>query len=127
MSIRIPLTSRAKQSEITFGQRGRDNRSIGAAEVEATEMKLAVAMMILSLCASSAFAQQQVGSSALSSSATTGRQGQSPPLSFPPPSATIRVIGTPAVKPLRGLGIECTPVEQAIAGVIIGPTDLCDR
>jgi hypothetical protein len=93
----------------------------------ATEMKLAVAVTILSLCASMAFAQQQVGSSTLSSSATAGRQGQSPPLTFPPPSATIRVIGTPAVQPNRGLGVECTPVEQSIAGVIIGPTDLCDR
>jgi hypothetical protein len=95
--------------------------------VRATEMKLALAIVILSLCASSAFAQQQVGSSALSLSATRGQQGQSPPLTFPPPSATIRVIGTPAVQPLRGLGVECTPVEQSIAGVIIGPTDLCDR
>jgi hypothetical protein len=95
--------------------------------VDATEMKLAVVMMILFFCSSSAFAPQEVGSSAFSSSATTGQQGQSPPLSFPPPSATIRVIGTPAVQPLRGLGVECTPVEQAIAGVIIGPTNLCDR
>jgi hypothetical protein len=95
--------------------------------MDTTPMKLAVVVMILSLCSSAAFAQQQVGSSALSSSATTGRQGQSPPLTFPPPSATIRVIGTPAVQPLRGLGIECTPVEQAIVGVIIGPSDLCDR
>jgi hypothetical protein len=92
--------------------------------MDATEMKLAVAVTILSLCSSLAFAQQQVGSSALSSSATAD---QSPPLTFPPPSATIRVIGTPAVQPLRGLGVECTPVEQSIAGVIIGPTDLCDR
>jgi len=67
-------------------------------------MKLALAIVILSLCASSAFAQQ-VGSSAVSSSVATRQQGQSPPLTFPPPSATIRVIGTPAVQPVRGLGI----------------------
>jgi hypothetical protein len=96
-------------------------------QMDVTEMKLAVALVIVSLCSSSALAQQQVGSSALSSGAATGQQGQSPPLSFPPPSARIRVIGSPAVQPVRGLGVECTPVEQGIAGVIIGPTDLCDR
>jgi hypothetical protein len=31
------------------------------------------------------------------------------------------------MQPSPGLGIECTPVEQSIAGLVIGPTDLCDR
>jgi len=90
-------------------------------------MRLAVAIAIVSLCSSSAFGQQQVGSSAFSSSGGTGQQSQSPPLVFPPASAPIRVIGSPTVQPSRGLGIECTPVEQQIVGVIIGPSDLCDR
>ena len=33
----------------------------------------------------------------------------------------------PGIQPTPGLGIECTPVEQSIVGVIIGPTNLCDR
>ena len=46
---------------------------------------------------------------------------------FPPPSPTIRIIGSPTVQPSRGSRLECTPVEQGIVGFIIGPTDLCDR
>jgi hypothetical protein len=89
-------------------------------------MKLAIALVLmLGLCASPAFAQQ-VGSSAVSSSAAA-QQVPSPLLVFPPPGATSRVTGTPTVQPSPGLGVECTPVEQSIAGVIIGPTDLCDR
>jgi hypothetical protein len=40
---------------------------------------------------------------------------------------TIRIIGSPTVQPSPGSRLECTPVEQEIAGLIIGPTDLCDR
>ena len=89
-------------------------------------MKLAIALAVmLGLCASPAFAQQ-VGSSAVSSSAAA-QQVPSPLLVFPPPSTSIRVIGSPPVQPTPGLRVECTPVEQSIAGLIIGPTDLCDR
>jgi hypothetical protein len=112
------LTSRANRSEISAAGWGEWMRA----------MKLRTAVLvILALCAGPAFAQQQVGSSTFSSTATIGQQGQSPPLSFPPPSTTIRVIGSPAVQPFRGLGVECTPVQQEIVGVIIGPTDLCER
>src|SRR5262245_37381827 len=46
---------------------------------------------------------------------------------FPPPSPTIRVIGSPTIQPSPGSRQECTPVEHDIAGLIIGPTDLCER
>jgi hypothetical protein len=103
---------------------------------ERTKMKFTLAaILVLSLSASPAFAQEQGGSSAIPltttvgpqpSTATVAQQTQSSAL-FPPASATIRVFGSPTVQPARGLGIECTPVEQSIAGVMIGPTDLCDR
>jgi len=89
-------------------------------------MKLAIALAVmLGLCASPTFAQQ-AATEAVSARALA-QQVPSSLLVFPPPSATVRVIGTPTVQPSRGLGVECTPVEQSIAGVIIGPTDLCDR
>jgi formate-dependent phosphoribosylglycinamide formyltransferase (GAR transformylase) len=82
-------------------------------------MKLAmVPLVALGLCASPAFAQQ---------AATEAVNARTLAQQVPPPSATVRVIGTPTVQPSPGLGVECTPVEQSIAGVIIGPTDLCDR
>jgi hypothetical protein len=89
-------------------------------------MKLAIALAVmLGLCASPTFAQQ-AATEAVNARALA-QQVPSSLLVFPPPSATVRVIGTPTVQPSRGLGVECTPVEQSIAGVIIGPTDLCDR
>jgi formate-dependent phosphoribosylglycinamide formyltransferase (GAR transformylase) len=89
-------------------------------------MKLAIALAVmLGVCASPAFAQQ-AATEAVNARALA-QQVPSSLLVFPPPSATVRVIGTPTVQPSRGLGVECTPVEQSIAGVIIGPTDLCDR
>ena len=42
-------------------------------------------------------------------------------------SSTIRIIGAPRNQPNAGRNVECSPVEQSIAGLIIGPTDLCDR
>jgi formate-dependent phosphoribosylglycinamide formyltransferase (GAR transformylase) len=89
-------------------------------------MKLAITLAVmLGLCASPAYAQQ-AATEAVNAPALA-QQVPSSLLVFPPPSATVRVIGTPTVQPSRGLGVECTPVEQSIAGVIIGPTDLCDR
>ena len=89
-------------------------------------MKLAIALAVmLGLCASPTFAQQ-AATEAVNARALA-QQVPSSLLVFPPPSATVRVIGTPTVQPARGLGRECTPVEQGIAGLIIGPTDLCDR
>ena len=99
-------------------------------------MKLTLAaILVLSLCVSPAFCQEQAASSAVPLTATLGTQpltttvGQQPTSAvlFPPVTATIRVFGAPTVQPTRGLGIECTPVEQSVVGVIIGPTDLCDR
>jgi hypothetical protein len=95
---------------------------------ERTKMKLTLAaILVLSFSVSSAFSQEQAGSSAVPLTTTVGQQAQSSALSFPPASATIRVFGSTPVQPARGLKVECTPVEQSIAGVIIGPTDLCDR
>ena len=89
-------------------------------------MKLAMALgLMFALCASGASAQQAATEAV--NARTLAQQVPSSLLVFPPQSATVRVIGTPTVQPSRGLGVECTPVEQSIAGVIIGPTDLCDR
>jgi hypothetical protein len=95
---------------------------------ERAKMELTLAaILVLSFYVSPAFSQEQAGSSAVPLTTTVGQQVQSSALSFPPASATIRVFGSPSVQPARGLKIECTPVEQSIVGVIIGPTDLCDR
>ena len=89
-------------------------------------MKLAITpVLMLGLCASPALAQQ-AATEAVNARALA-QQVPSSLLVFPPPSATVRVIGTPSVQPSPGLRVECTPVEQSIAGLIIGPTDLCDR
>jgi hypothetical protein len=89
-------------------------------------MKLTIApVLMLGLCASPAFSQQ-AATEAVNARALA-QQVPSSLLVFPPASATVRVIGTPAVQPSPGLRVECTPVEQSIVGVIIGPTDLCDR
>jgi hypothetical protein len=97
-------------------------------------MKFTLAtILMLSLYVSPAFSQEQAASSAVPLTTTVGpkplagQQVQSSAALFPQVSATIRVFGSPTVQPARGLRIECTPVEQGIAGLIIGPTDLCDR
>jgi len=86
---------------------------------------LAISYTVLLLAPSSGFAQQ-AGSSAVSTNASN-RQTQPFQPFFPPPSPTIKVIGSPTIQPSPGSRQECTPVEHDIAGLIIGPTNLCDR
>ena len=95
-------------------------------------MKLSLAVLAIAsagvlLYPSTGFAQQQGGTSGASTN-TSSQQTQPFQAFFPPtPSSTIRTLGVPAVQPAPGLRQECTPVQQEIAGLIIGPTDLCDR
>jgi len=85
------------------------------------------------LSASQAFSQQatgaplpgQIGSSV--ASPTASQQSLSSAAVSAGATTRLRITGTPAIQPSPGLGVECTPVEQSIVGVIIGPTDLCDR
>lgn len=96
-----------------------------------TDMKLSVAViMILStvlLYPSSGFSQQAAGSPQ-PGGASAGRTAQPfAPFLSQQRGTRITIIGAPASQPSRGLGVECSPVEQSIAGLIIGPTDLCDR
>jgi hypothetical protein len=91
-------------------------------------MKLTVSLFLSSfLFASAAFAQQ---ASAPTNGTGAGRsavnQGAGVFISSGR-SSTIRIIGTPTNQPNPGRNVECSPVEQGIAGLIIGPTDLCDR
>jgi nitrous oxide reductase len=97
-------------------------------------MKLTLSLFIalfLSLVAASA---QQATSASTNSVAATGStqsssrggQGSSVFISSGT-SSTIRIIGTPANQPNPGRDVECSPIEQEIAGLIIGPTDLCDH
>jgi hypothetical protein len=92
---------------------------------------LAISSAVVLLYPSSGFSQQQQIGSLTSPAATTTNTSsrQTQPFSpfLPPPTATIRVTGTPTNQPSPGLRQECTPVEQEIAGLIVGPTDLCDR
>src|SRR5215831_18954884 len=108
-------------------------------------MKLSGAVIVISstvlvLYSSSGFSQQRAGSSAASTSSSTSSTGSSAATTntssrqtqpfqpfLPPPTATTRNIGSPTVQPSSGVRVECTPVEQEIAGFIIGPTDLCGR
>jgi hypothetical protein len=85
----------------------------------------AVASAGVLLDPSAGFAQQ--GATSGASTNTSNQQTQPFQPFFPTPSPTIRVLGAPTVQPAPGLRQECTPVEQNIAGLIIGPTDLCDR
>src|SRR5262249_28566768 len=128
--LRGTLTRPAKRSEIAAG-RGGGGVEPGEGK---TEKKVNLPPLLgLSFFGPPAFSQEQTGSSAVPLTTTVGpqplvgQQVQSSAALFPPVTATIRVFGSPTVQPARGLGIECTPVEQSIAGVIIGPTDLCDR
>jgi hypothetical protein len=94
-------------------------------------MKLAAAVVVLAAilfpCSSPALAQQQGGG--LPTASPSGSTQQVLPFATfaAQRGSRIRVTGSPSVQPSPGLGIECTPVEQSTAGVIIGPTDLCDR
>jgi hypothetical protein len=87
---------------------------------------LAIASAGLLLCPSPGFAQQQGGTSGASTN-TSSRQTQPFQPFLPPPSSTIRITGAPTIQASPGTRQECTPVEQDVAGFIIGPTDLCDR
>ena len=94
-------------------------------------MKLSLAVLAIAsagvlLYPSAGFAQQQGGTSGASTNVSS-QQTQPFQAFFPPPSPTIRILGAPTVQPSPGSRQECTPVEQGIAGLIIGPTDLCDR
>ena len=86
---------------------------------------LAIASAGVLLCPSPGFAQQ--GGTSGATTNTGSRQTQPFQPFLPPPSPTIRVTGAPTSQPSPGTRQECTPVEQDIAGLIIGPTDLCDR
>jgi hypothetical protein len=93
-------------------------------------MKLPVAVLAISstvlLFYPSPGLAQQTGSSGVSTN-TSSRQTQPFQPFLPPPSPTIRITGAPTVQASPGTKQECTPVEQDVAGFIIGPTDLCDR
>jgi hypothetical protein len=94
-------------------------------------MKLSAAVVALAAisfpCSSPALAQQQGGGLTTASPSGNTQQGLPFATFATQRGARIRTSGTPSNQPSPGLGIECTPVEQGIAGVIIGPTDLCDR
>jgi hypothetical protein len=93
-------------------------------------MKVSVAVIItlstVLLSSSEGFSQQAGGSTQTAAPAGTASQPSAPFLSQQR-TPTINIIGSPASQPSQGLGIQCTPVEQGIVGLIIGPTDLCDR
>src|SRR5215467_14472098 len=98
--------------------------------MERTKMKLSLAVLAIAsagvlLNPSAGFAQQ--GGTSGASTNTSSQQTQPFQPFLPPPSSTIRITGAPTVQPSPGTRQECTPVEQDVAGLIIGPTDLCDR
>ena len=86
---------------------------------------LAIASAGVVLCPSPGFAQQ--GGTSGATTNTSSRQTQPFQPFLPPTSPTITILGAPTVQPSPGTRQECTPVEQEIAGLIIGPTNLCDR
>jgi len=93
-------------------------------------MKLTLSVFIaLFLFGSAASAQQATGAVTNSGAGTTqGVTGRGTGIFISSGrSSTIRIIGTPTNQPNRGRSVECSPVEQGIVGLIIGPTDLCDR
>lgn len=97
-------------------------------------MKLTLSAFITLFLSTAAACAQQASSAPTSSVAATGSaqtssgggQGTSVFISSGSTS-TIRIIGTPTNQPNPGNNVECSPVEQEIVGLIIGPTDLCDR
>ena len=131
------LTRRTKRSQIILGVRQRRGaQCLELSNRSEDKMKRSVAVLAISsavvlLYPSSGFSQQQQTGSLTSPAATTTNTSsrQTQPFSpfLPPPTATIRVTGTPTNQPSPGLRQECTPVEQEIAGLIVGPADLCDR
>jgi hypothetical protein len=44
-----------------------------------------------------------------------------------PGNPRMKVPGAPRIQSSPGLGVECTSIEQGIAGAMLGPADLCDR
>jgi hypothetical protein len=101
--------------------------------MEGPHVKLTLSVLIaLLLSAAAAYAQQSTVASTNPDAGTgttqsaTGRQGSGVFISSGS-SPTIRIIGTPINQPTPGKDVECTPVEQEIVGLIIGPTDLCDH
>jgi hypothetical protein len=95
-------------------------------------MKLSLAVisilsMVLFLYPSEGYSQQQQAGPSTASPNSNGQRNRSTGAPLAQRGQTIRIIGSPTLQPSRGLGIECTPVEQEIVGLIIGPTNLCDR
>ena len=129
------LTRPTKRSQIILGVRQRrGGQYLELSDQSEDKMKPPVAVLailVVLVYPSSGFSQQQQTGSLTSPAATTTNTSsrQTQPFSpfLAPPSATIRVTGAPTIQPSPGLRQECTPVEQEIAGLIVGPTDLCDR
>jgi hypothetical protein len=105
----MPLTSRAKRSQITLSsaaERGVIPR-FEWPEWERTKMKLPVTMIVISSTAlllnpSSGFSQQQQIGSAAATTTNSGNQQTQPFQPFlPPPTSTIRVMGGPTIQPSR--------------------------
>jgi hypothetical protein len=94
-------------------------------------MKVSVAVIIIlstvALYPSSGFSQQAGGSTQTAAPAGGTASQPSAPFLSQQRTPTTNIIGSPSSQPSQGLGIQCTPVEQGIVGLIIGPTDLCDR
>ena len=87
-----------------------------------------VGLFLFSMSVSWAFAQQAGANSESGGGAAARRSGSRAGVFISSGrSSTIRIIGAPRNQPNAGRNVECSPVEQSIAGVIIGPTDLCDR
>jgi hypothetical protein len=96
-------------------------------------MKLTLSLFIALFLSAAAACAQQATSAPTSSAAATGAtqtrsvgEGSAGFVSSVR-SSTIRIIGTPTNQPNPGRDVECSPIEQEIVGLIIGPTDLCDR
>ena len=87
-------------------------------------------VFLFSISVSSAFAQQggQADNFVSGGGAAASRAGARAGVFISSGrSSTIQIIGAPRNQPNAGRNVECSPVEQGIAGFIIGPTDLCDR
>jgi hypothetical protein len=90
-------------------------------------MKLTLTMLLFLLFAWAAAAQQANAPINGPSASGSGRSQATGVFMSSGRSSTIRILGAPTNQPNRGRNVECSPVEQEIAGLIIGPTDLCDR
>ena len=97
-------------------------------------MNLVVSVLIVLFLSASAVRAQQAASAPANSVADTAPtqarsadgQGSGNFISSGR-STSIRIIGTATNQPNPGRNIECSPIEQELSGLIIGPTDLCDR